>query len=365
MFGIHMIFKFTFHWYYFSTKSTILSGTSTPTGRFFASCAVLSSHEDSSAWTKVYQFVKDSNINPSFQLGDGAKAITNAGNTVFADVPFFRLMCWAHVHANLVPRLKGVSALNATVHDKILKDIVNLQWSALNEISFRAGFELLRSKYLGQVHSVLNGVISNFFDYMRKVWVSSNEFRWYEGANPWGISNNQGVEGKNKDIKLNYTFRRRLELGELFEILVTLVTEWSDEDVRLLESPRLAGLHGEENSLSLKTRGYHFYQRMKLKPNEWILKIKNPKDKYTVSESEEFNLGEVSALWAVRSSAGSKSDKSLKERAMERINEREVPKTQTFDEYLRVRTSCWIVEERDGDYYCDCPIGMKVCHKFS
>ena len=84
-----------------------------------------------------------------------------------------------------------------------------------------------------------------------------------------------------------------------------------------------------------------------------------------MSESEEFNLGEVSALWAVRSSAGSKSDKSLKERAMERINEREVPKTQTFDEYLRVRTSCWIVEERDGDYYCDCPIGMKVCHKLS
>ena len=151
-----------------------------------------------------------------------------------------------------------------------------------------------------------------------------------------------------------------MELGELFEVLILLVTEWSDEDVRLLESPRLAGLHGEENSLSLKTRGYHFYQKMKLKPNEWILKIKNPKDKYTVSESEEFNLGEVSALWAVRSSAGSKSDKSLKERAMERINEREVPKTQTFDEYLRVRTSCWIVEERDGDYYCDCPIGMKV-----
>ena len=122
---------------------------------------------------------------------------------------------------------------------------------------------------------------------------------------------------------------------------------------------------GQENSLSLKTKGYHFYQRIKLKPNEWILKIKNPKDKYTVAESEEFQLGEVSALWAVRSSAGSKSDKSLKERAMERIQEREVPKTKTFDDYLRIRTSCWIVEERDGDYFCDCPIGMKVCQMLS
>ena len=114
---------------------------------------------------------------------------------------------------------------------------------------------MLRSKHLGQVDSVLNGVITNFFDYMRKVWVDSNEFRWYEGSNPWGISNNQGVEGKNKDIKLNYTFRRRLELGERFEVLILLVTEWSDEDVRLLESPQLAG---EENSLSediISTRG--------------------------------------------------------------------------------------------------------------
>jgi hypothetical protein len=323
---------------------------------------VLSSHEDSASWAKIYQFVKDSNIQPTFQMGDGAKAITNAGNMVFSEIPFFRLMCWAHVHSNIVPRLKSVSTHNASVHDSILKDIVDLQWSALNEKSFRKGFELLQSKYLDKYDSILNGVISNFFDYMRKVWVDSNEFRWYEGAHPWGISNNQGVEGKNKDIKLNYTFRRRLELGELFEVLVTLVTEWSDEDVHLLESPRLSALHGEENSLSLKTKGYHFYQRIKMKPNDWILQIKNPKDKYTVSESSEFKLGEVSALWAVRSSAGSKSDKSLKEKAIDRIGQREVPKTASFDEYMQIRTSCWIIEERQGDYFCDCPIGMKVCH---
>jgi hypothetical protein len=42
-----------------------------------------------------------------------------------------------------------------------------------------------------------------------------------------------------------------------------------------------------------------------------------------------------------------------------RIKERSAPSSSTFDEYLETRTSCWIVEERNGDYFCDCPIGMK------
>ena len=32
------------------------------------------------------------------------------------------------------------------------------------------------------------------------------------------------------DIKLNYTFRRQLEVGELFDVMLVMVSEWSDED---------------------------------------------------------------------------------------------------------------------------------------
>ena len=39
---------------------------------------------------------------------------------------------------------------------------------------------------------------------------------------------------------------------------------------------------------------------------------------------------------------------------------RRLPLTSSFDEYLTIRSSCWILEERDGDYFCDCPVGMKV-----
>ena len=120
---------------------------------------------------------------------------------------------------------------------------------------------------------------------MRKVWVESTEFKWYEGAHPWRISNNQGVEGKNKEIKQSHTFRRRLEIGELVEVLVRLVAEWSEEDDKLLESPRLALLEGEKNSLALKTAGYQWYKLNKKKLNR-IIRI-DPKDMYTVSEAPE------------------------------------------------------------------------------
>ena len=267
-------------------------------------------------------------------------------------------MCWAHVHSNILPQLKCISAHNKNVSENILKDIVDIQWSALNEMSFRKSFDLLKSKYVGKFDYLLDEAIVKFFTYMHKVWIDSGEFRWYEGAHPWQISNNQGVEGKNRDIKLNYTFRRRLELGELVSVLLNLVSEWSEEDDLLLESSRLAALHGQEKSLSLRTDGYQWYKANKTRADK-ILKI-NPKDKYTVSESCEFVLGEVCSLWAVSSSAGLKSGKSLKELAKERIMNRRVPLSASFDQYMEIRSSCWILEERDGDYFCDCPVGMKV-----
>ena len=68
-----------------------------------------------------------------------------------------------------------------------------------------------------------------------------------------------------------------------------------------------------------------------------------------MSESSEFLLGKVTNLWAVNSSEGEKCGKSLKERAKERLAHRKVPLSDNFDEYIRIRRCCWIVEERDGE----------------
>jgi hypothetical protein len=120
----------------------------------------------------------------------------------------------------------------------------------------------------------------------KKTVFPSGEWKWYEGEHPFQISNNQGVEGKNREIKQNHTFRKRLEIGELVAVLARMVSEWSEEDDRLLESSRSAALEKERNSLSLKTDGYQWYKVNK-KGSDKILRI-NPKDKYTVSESSEF-----------------------------------------------------------------------------
>ena len=37
------------------------------------------------------------------------------------------------------------------------------------------------------------------------------------------------------------------------------------------------------------------------------------------------------------------------------------PDSGSFEEYMNVRKCCWnwIIEEREREFYCDCPLGMK------
>ena len=86
------------------------------------------------------------------------------------------------------------------------------------------------------------------------------------------------------------------------------------------------------------------------------MRIKNPENKYTVSR--DFNLGDVAALWAVESSSSTGGSR-LQDRARERIQHRACPSSNTFEEYTKMRTSCYLLEERNGDFYCDCYEGLK------
>lgn len=119
----------------------------------------------------------------------------------------------------------------------------------------RAASDKYSSCWNKNILTIINITLEKFFKYMRSVWVDSEEFRWYEGAHPWQVSNNQGVEGKNKEIKQSHTFRRRLELGELFAVMMRLVKEWSEDDDILLNNPRVAILHNNETALKMRTEG--------------------------------------------------------------------------------------------------------------
>ena len=136
--------------------------------------------------------------------------------------------------------------------------------------------------------------------------------------------------------------------------MLRMVKEWAEEDDHLLNSPRLAMLDKQVNSLKLRTEGYQWLRKNRCQSGK-ILKI-NPQGKFTVSE--DFGLGNVDNLWSVDSS-NDKAGKSLKERTKERFQNRSLPASSSFDEYMSIRTSCWILEERNGDFFCDCPVGMK------
>ena len=140
-------------------------------------------------------------------------------------------------------------------------------------------------------------------------------------------------------------------------LLIILIKEWSQEDDSLLFQPRLARLNTPPDGLKIRTAGYEWFKSVDKKADK-VLKI-NPSGKYTVSESLEFQLGKVEGLWAVAASAIN-PETNLKNVAKIRIKEREIPSCDSFDEYIKVRSSCWILEERRGDFYCDCPVGMKV-----
>ena len=108
--------------------------------------------------------------------------------------------------------------------DEILADLEFIQWSSLNKDTFLYLCELVTKKYVDMdVEDPLKSLIGNFFAYFNKVWVRSKESNWFKGSNPWGAVNNQGLEGKNKEIKASHTFRKRMPLGKFFAAMFRLV----------------------------------------------------------------------------------------------------------------------------------------------
>merc|ERR1711954_34177 len=133
-----------------------------------------------------------------------------------------------------------------------------------------------------------------------------------------------------------------------------MVHEWSLEDFSLPLSQRHKVLFSKPNGLKLRRDGYSWF-RTHINNSNYV-RI-NPSGRKL--RSEELSLGKVDALWAVTSSSGS-TMKSLREHAKIRMSVRLSPgKSCSFSEHMEIRQSCWILEERNGKFYCDCPIGMK------
>ena len=113
--------------------------------------------------------------------GDAAPALTKALKLAWDswDASVTRVMCWAHT-SRAIDRsayLAGIRAVDKEIANKLLQDLYMLQWSVLNEDSFRAVFKLLEEKHSYPSQPLLNSAVLDFFSYMRDVWVNSDEFR--------------------------------------------------------------------------------------------------------------------------------------------------------------------------------------------
>ena len=319
---------------------------------------ILTSHEDTRALIEIYSFVHSEGIHPRFRMGDGAPAITKAGEEVFGQCSHpdcthaTRLMCWSHVHRNITPRMKTIGSIDKKVEKDLLIDLENIQWSCTRD-TFEALINLLEKKYLNNQtfsEQMLNA-LDEFFQYFKTVWVTSKERFWFESANPFKSSNNQGVEGVNKDIKQSQTFRKRLPIGSFIDVQLRMCQEWSLSDSSLLEANREKHLFTQPHGLRLRTNGYEWLQSHK--ENSSIVKMSATNVQKTLLEN-------VSTIFAVQSSKTSSSDIPLRDCAKERLKSRfDVSRQSNFDDAMKIRQSCHIIEQVGSDFFCDCHEGIK------
>ena len=69
----------------------------------------------------------------------------------------------------------------------------------------------------------------------------------------------------------------------------------------------------------------------------------------------------VSTIYAVPSSNTCQSQSSLKDLAKQRLKSRfDVSNISSFDESVKIRKSCHLIEQVNSEFYCDCAMGSKA-----
>ena len=132
-------------------------------------------------------------------------------------------------------------------------DIDFFQWST-TETEYEANYKALVDKYTKE-ENVVNytaeeeDALVKFFKYVADSWGPVRN--WFAGSNPYSLTQNQGIEGKNKAIKSSYTFKTRVSIGKLFKIVVVMFRDWSEQDDSLVFNHRLSLLDSPEG-LSLQ-----------------------------------------------------------------------------------------------------------------
>ena len=145
--------------------------------------------------------------------------------------------------------------------------------------------------------------------------------KWYEGAHPYSIASNQGVENKNLEIKDDFSYRERLDMTKFVKMQEGIVTHNSMNDDSILYLPRVAILKPDSDgkidkkAFNLQELRYKYYlenlkpvtsgtnQPPKRKPGRIIEII--PDGKVNLCSNPGMNLGPVTKIIALPTIASS------------------------------------------------------------
>ena len=94
-----------------------------------------------------------------------------------------------------------------------------------------------------------------------------------------------------------------------------------------------------------------------MKPNKLVELdvIANPVEAcMTLSATPGMDMPAVSKIIGLQSSRNQLTHLSLADLVRLRLSKRKEPVYASFDEFVKVRTSCNLIEEIQGEFYCDC-----------
>ena len=266
--------------------------------------AIISSNEDKATYDFLLQFVKDqAKTLPLALMADGAIAVSLSCREILPECK--RLMCWYHASKKMKDKLMGIKSLDTSVASQIFSDIHALQFGAPDEESFFILFALLRRKWSEEreyTNDVLKDRVSEFFLYVKKVWLSPDLRNWYEAANPMMLSTNNSLESSNNVFKRDYTGRKRLSMPHLVQKLKEMMEEASKNptktETRISNVTKATKKSAEELLKTLDKfilfRAGKSLDRPTVKENEGIVRGKLkavgvfPRQGYDISTREAF-----------------------------------------------------------------------------
>lgn len=181
----------------------------------------ISTNEKSSDFMYMFKNIADGvkqffnvDLGPKYIMSDAAGAIWKGYKNAFPDVDSpVRLMCYFHV----IKAIKSYKYKNASNKILILNDIRIIRQCVSDEM-FSFVSTLFIKKWVRKEPDVTKKIQSEWFEKNRN---------WFYGANLNSPGTNNGLEGFNRNIKRNHTFRERYPLTHFKEILIKLLTESS------------------------------------------------------------------------------------------------------------------------------------------